>query len=614
MADPSPRTFGMELQNNDVLATPSPTAASEVSVAQRRDWLLQHSKMVKQQQPPSNNTSHHQQQQSIEPVKRKMVHKTVSSDAPTPLPTAAANALVRRILPKTVPNKSSSDVQATNDGYASVAKLSQWLADDPTSTKKKVLLRPTGANIFEKAKQFDKGLEQQGVSVVLKPTTIGSVAKHRQWLEQQQQQQLSSSSSKPWNVTLSPPRKTNRSGAQSDIFVSNHDRSLASLAKQKWRRRTSVVSAATTNESSSNNNKSNTTAMAHATAPPPIDTTTTVHRSPKNETTTTKQSVVVVEPLLDSEPSPVEPAVLSYDNDEHDKAAVHVARNHRLARRSVSTATIKPKVAASRLMDSKNEEPPPTQQEEMAEKNKKKDATKPNHSAETRTEDHIISTSSSLDSDTENKLPLPNPPPNKNNHTKVANFRRLRESFARRSFATTATTKQKQQQPPPVKQITKVPNDKEPSTTQNDDNKKKNDAVSPLSASSVSTTRSSARSDTEVLESAPSFITAVTATSVSTNASAASSKSSSHEPKSSHNMGFQQARNLLVERAKANGNNVDVLVQRRRAKFERLQKISKRKTEAHGMLRASWEEEKQGSYVKTYREDAPKKKSLDQLP
>ena len=109
---------------------------------------------------------------------------------PTPLPKHAADALVRRMVdhsnsattssastPSIFRQRStpvrlrikatpSEDVQATNEGYASVAKLSKWLADDPTSTKKVKQLR-RGANIIAKSRKFDKVLANAEIEHVI---------------------------------------------------------------------------------------------------------------------------------------------------------------------------------------------------------------------------------------------------------------------------------------------------------------------------------------------------------------------------------------------------------------------------------------------------------------
>ena len=86
---------------------------------------------------------------------------------------------------------------------------------------------------------------------------------------------------------------------------------------------------------------------------------------------------------------------------------------------------------------------------------------------------------------------------------------------------------------------------------------------------------------------------------------------------------FRKAREILVQRSKANGNEVNVLskVNLRKAKFEGLEKEARRKSGAFGLLKPSWEETSQdgsaappGTFVKTYHEDAPAKKSLEDLP
>lgn len=139
-------------------------------------------------------------------------------NGPTPLPPAAAHALVKRMSmgpplqndvmtadPVTVPATTnmncepstqslsaslpavfraratpvriripvapSTDVQATNEGYASVAQLSRWLADDPTSTKKTRQLR-RGANIIAKSRKFDKVLANVVVEECIPRDTV----------------------------------------------------------------------------------------------------------------------------------------------------------------------------------------------------------------------------------------------------------------------------------------------------------------------------------------------------------------------------------------------------------------------------------------------------------
>ena len=120
------------------------------------------------------------------PLRPKVKPTTKDKPGPTPLPKHAADALMRRMVDQNASSVSTpsifrqrstpvrlrikatpaEDVQATNEGYASVAKLSKWLADDPTSTKKVKQLR-RGANIIAKSRKFDKVLANAEIEHVI---------------------------------------------------------------------------------------------------------------------------------------------------------------------------------------------------------------------------------------------------------------------------------------------------------------------------------------------------------------------------------------------------------------------------------------------------------------
>ena len=57
-------------------------------------------------------------------------------------------------LPKKVQKISNKEVQATDDGYASVSKVSAWLANDAFSQKKEKKFRKRDPNIYKKALKF----------------------------------------------------------------------------------------------------------------------------------------------------------------------------------------------------------------------------------------------------------------------------------------------------------------------------------------------------------------------------------------------------------------------------------------------------------------------------
>lgn len=78
------------------------------------------------------------------------------------------------------PRVRTQEVQATDSGYASVAKLSAWLADDPTSTKKVKHVR-RGRNVISKSRKFEKDLE--GVIVEENNIATGAVKEKKNWLK-----------------------------------------------------------------------------------------------------------------------------------------------------------------------------------------------------------------------------------------------------------------------------------------------------------------------------------------------------------------------------------------------------------------------------------------------
>jgi hypothetical protein len=72
------------------------------------------------------------------------------------------------------------EVKATDEGYASVAKLSEWLASDPTSTRKKKHVR-RGRNVILKSRQFEK--DQEDIIIVENNISRGAVQDKKKWLQ-----------------------------------------------------------------------------------------------------------------------------------------------------------------------------------------------------------------------------------------------------------------------------------------------------------------------------------------------------------------------------------------------------------------------------------------------
>lgn len=124
------------------------------------------------------------------PPNQQKTKKVASSSS------AAASVLVQRLVDNKLtssnvsrsvaftpvrmkPRIDKNEVQATNDGYASVAKLSAWLADDPTSTKKLRHVRK-GRNVIAKSRKFEKDME--GIIVEEAQISKGAVSDKKKWL------------------------------------------------------------------------------------------------------------------------------------------------------------------------------------------------------------------------------------------------------------------------------------------------------------------------------------------------------------------------------------------------------------------------------------------------
>jgi hypothetical protein len=317
------RTFGEEISTNNLLETKhhhrhasssfieatvannseqdddavSDCGTEVSSVAHLRGWLDEFGKKNKQHYV--KNVAPPTKDELEKPVRPKVRPSFKSSDRPTPLPPAAANALVKRMVVDHSHSSSSSsggvasvfrarstpvmirikptpaeDVQATNEGYASVAKLSKWLADDPTSTKKVKQLR-RGANIIAKSRKFDKVLANVVVEeriprdcvsrqkVLLQKVmsedsadnddavSVMSMQEKKDWmmLGSSESGAASVSDKKKWlssafqKSDAATPLKPHpfASKARTEILTSTSNSrqdNCASLAKEKWRKRT----------------------------------------------------------------------------------------------------------------------------------------------------------------------------------------------------------------------------------------------------------------------------------------------------------------------------------------------------------------------------------------
>ncbi|KAL7570433.1 hypothetical protein ACA910_017265 [Epithemia clementina (nom. ined.)] len=242
---------------NDSTSMTSDSNTENSSVAHLRHWLDEFGQKHKK---------HYEQVSSIGfvppetmKVTRMLVPKAKSDVLPSSVTPATAAALHRK-LDSTIPRARStpvrikvthSDVEATNEGYKSVAKLAAWLADDPTKPKKEVKTIRRGANVIAKSRTFDKGL----ANVIIEQHSIrtGSVFMERRRLEAEADQldsnmemksSVSVSHKKEWLAGAFKKSDPADDRARTELVTEQEKRDdVSARAKQLWRERAACTSS-----------------------------------------------------------------------------------------------------------------------------------------------------------------------------------------------------------------------------------------------------------------------------------------------------------------------------------------------------------------------------------
>jgi len=233
------------------------------SVSQRRAWLKTFEK--KQQ---SNifrsmpNTKVFETTQTRQNEERKTIDKDARQSPPdSPKANVSfdriSNSATKPIQRKPIMNRRASStmihswqtrthegVQATDEGYASVASLSKWLESDPTASKKKKQIR-RGRNILSKSRQFEK--DQGDVIIVENNISRGAVGDKKKWLqkafhssaEQDPDDDACSGysgfvQSDVGGRTIRSYPRFNRPGAQTEIITDDAASSLSVSDKKDW--------------------------------------------------------------------------------------------------------------------------------------------------------------------------------------------------------------------------------------------------------------------------------------------------------------------------------------------------------------------------------------------
>jgi hypothetical protein len=232
------------------------------TVSARREWLSQFGKKsVNHYQSGSNNnraTSESNKSSTVETSaskgKRPMT-STVETSASkgkrtmtSTMPAASshinrlstAEPVKRNFTPRKKKVVKHSGVEATDDGVASVRKLSQWLSNDPTTSKKKAVNVPRGRHVSYKSRNFERGQE----NVIVRENHIqrGSVTDKKNWLkkafhpseEEEQVDELTSRLNRQYaksEVGVYDPSATRY--AQSEIVTSRPSNMSVSV-KKDW--------------------------------------------------------------------------------------------------------------------------------------------------------------------------------------------------------------------------------------------------------------------------------------------------------------------------------------------------------------------------------------------
>ena len=154
----------------DSASVQSSDCESDLSVTRLKGWLDDFGKQNRAHYDKVNHVG-----KAPDGVPLTKTARVRSANTPASKPMVAAKPAIRRNTdpsimsaemkkgPAKTPVRYKSrfkkdEVQATNDGYASVKKIAAWLAEDPTTEKKTTTVRK-GINVINKSRLFEKDLE-----------------------------------------------------------------------------------------------------------------------------------------------------------------------------------------------------------------------------------------------------------------------------------------------------------------------------------------------------------------------------------------------------------------------------------------------------------------------
>jgi hypothetical protein len=570
----------------------------------------------------------------LERPTRPLVNRTVTSAPPTPLP-YRSSAAMRKIMfdPKKLgaassvvgtsnvggaggmsarnkgmtpirikPKYNNDEVAATDTTRTNVAKLSAWLADDPTTVKKVKQIR-RGANVIAKSRKFDKGL----ANVIVEQNNIraGSVASKKQWLEVASSTEDSTNNTDD-DFTLSQDCVSDKSNwldgqrmideaakqnsASSTISVSNKKAWLNNAFQKKDgtnkfvpKASTDIVTSQTERDDLSSRAKHMWRNRAPSNRGLAVPRSPIKPRTPVKETATSSSIYKKGTPV---KPSPAKEAPASKEHSAKERSIFKLETEVEPdARREIIAAL--PALPFPTLPSPEHEDQPADAPCDLS--------------------------------------PIKPRIPVKEESTSEESTSTVKEESASTSTYEegTATNPSPTKEAPAPKEISAAKRSifRQQAEVKPDARREIIDAFPALPFSnsmykSPYNERSIFKPQTDVKPDARREITAAFPT---LPFSTLPSPEHKDEPAS-----FHSARDMLVQRSKTygNGKGVEVLskVKIRKAKYERLQKDSQRMSGAHGLLKTSWDEadaeagRPSDAYVKTFKEDIAPKRSLEELP
>ena len=533
------------------------------SVANLRGWLDGFGKQNKDHYLKNAHIGKPSSDAELEkPLRPKVARRSSAFAPPTPLPPTVASALVKRvILPDTasgtskkslekLPGRKSRNtkirystrprsppvggVQATDDGYATVAQLSKWLADDPTRTKKVKQVR-RGANVIAKSRTFDKGL----ANVIVEQSNLRTghvVGIKKDWLERVYHPTTSDNSEAADSSVATP---TAASDDAASVYSSVSD-------KKKW-----LSSAFKTPDVS---RKAQTEIL-------------TAHDARESRTSRAKQLWRSKRSLVkDSDDGGT---VITSSSDSRNPSISCAGDNKSAVAGNIGEPTIAATCETPFTVASASK--PVISEKEHIDISS---GAKPK-CTRTAVKSTISSTGDcSADKDT----------------TGIACTRKPNAVNAGASF------------------VLKRRGD----TTRANSSESESTHCTSVSNGRVQWEQSHKAQESKPKEEREGVKMPDESKSLEENKAPEANNASG---------GFHDARKLLLERSKANGCTIEVMskVQKRRNRFERLQKDAERRSSTHGLLKPSWRHDDdsdcaRNSYIKKYVEDIPEKRSFEELP